>query len=420
MKHSRRSAALVLSALLTLCATGCSSLPSLPSWSSLNPFAEDDKDDSPAPLKDYKREANIDVKWDSQVGDGAGSKYLLLQPAVEGDRVFAADGYGVVEAFDKTSGKRLWHTTIGHPAARGFVETLRFWAHTDRSFVSGAIGAGDGAAFAATTKGEVVALDGITGKELWRARVNAEVAAPPETDGDIVAVLTLDGKLVALDRATGQNRWSYDTQVPILSLRGAARPTFAEGAVIGAFPSGHVAALKAKTGEPIWDTRIAIPQGRSELDRVVDVDGTPAVDGDAVYAASYQGRIKALKLLDGTPLWEREFSSHQAMAVNSSALFAIGKEDHVFALDKQSNVTTWDVDVLKNRGLTSPALLGDYVVVGDADGYMHVLAQSDGRIVARTKIDGDGLRSDFVVADDVLYGQSNGGELFAVKIHSSK
>ena len=412
----------VLGALLAL--AGCSSLPSLPSLpslSSLNPFADDDKEDAPAPLRDFKSEAKIDVRWDVQVGAGLGSKYLLLQPAVDGDRVFAADGYGVVEAYDKTSGKRLWHVSIGRPESGGIFETMRFWARTDRSFVSGAIGAGDGAVFAATVEGDVVALDGITGKELWRAKVSSEVAAPPETDGDIVAVATLDGKLVALDRATGHNRWSYDTQVPILSLRGAARPSFvAGGVVIGAFASGRIAALRSKGGEPVWENRIAIPQGRSELDRVVDVDGTPTIADGVLYVASYQGRIKALKVVDGVALWEREFSSHQAIAVGANTLFAAGKDDHVFALDKQSNATTWDVDVLKNRGLTSPALLGDYVVVGDADGYLHVLAQNDGHTVARSKIDGHGLRSDFVVADDVLYGLSNGGELFAVKVHSSK
>ena len=414
---SYRLGALVLLALLS---SGCNSLPSLPSLSSLNPFAEAEKDDAPAPLKDFKREARVDVLWDAQIGAGLGSKFLLLQPAIDGDRVFAADGYGVVEAYDKIKGKRLWHVRIGRPLATGFFDWFRFWARTDRSFVSGAVGAGDGAVFAATVEGDVVALDAITGKELWRAKVNSEVAAPPETDGDIVAVLTLDGKLIALDRATGQNRWSYDTQVPILSLRGAARPKFAAGTVIGAFASGRIAALKTKGGEPVWDNRIAIPQGRSELDRVVDVDGSPTIDGDVVYAASYQGRIKAVKINDGVALWEREFSSHQAIAVGAAALFAVGKEDHVFALDKQTDATTWDIDALKNRGLTSPSVVGDYVVVGDVDGYLHVLAQNDGRVVGRTKIDGDGLRSDFVVDDDVLYGLSNGGELFAVKVRGSK
>lgn len=406
---ARWTTALVVLALLA----GCSSLPSL---ASLNPFAEDDKDDAPARLTDFTNEVKIALKWDVKVGAGPGSKYLLLQPAVEGDRIFAADGYGVVEAFDKASGKRLWHVRIGRPQGEGWFDWLRFWARTDRSFVSGAVGAGDGAVFGATVNGEVVALDGITGKELWRAQVNSEVAAPPQTDGEIVAVLTLDGKLVALDRATGKSRWSYDTQVPVLSLRGAARPSFVQGMVIGAFANGRIVALKSSGGEPVWDNRVALPQGRSELDRVVDVDGTPAVDGELLFAASYQGRIKALKLADGSALWEREFSSHQAIAVGGDALYAVGKEDHVFSLNKQTDTMLWDVDRLKNRGLTSPSLLGEYVLVGDADGYLHVLARSDGRTVGRTRIDSDGLRSDFTVVDDVLYGLSNGGELFALTV----
>lgn len=406
------SGVLLLSCCL-LAFAGCSTL------SRLNPFATEQKDDSPALLADFKTEAKISVKWDVSVGSGFGTKYLALQPAVEGERVFAADAYGTVSAFATSSGKRLWTASVGKVASRSVLDTLRFWRWTDRSFVTAGVGAGDGAVFIGTLSGEVVALDAITGKDIWRAKVSSEVAAPPETDGDIVAVQTLDGKLVALDRATGQRRWSYDTQVPILSLRGSARPTFAPGGVIGAFASGRVVVLHSKGGEPVWEHRVAIPQGKSELDRIVDVDGAPAVDGTTLYVASYQGRIKALNITDGNVLWDREFSSHQSLAVGGGEVYAVGKEDKVFALDKRTDATIWEVETLKNRSLTAPAIVGGYVAVGDADGYLHVLAQSDGRIVARTKIDGDGLRSDFVVVDEVLYGLSNGGTLFAATIKST-
>jgi outer membrane protein assembly factor BamB len=267
-----------------------------------------------------------------------------------------------------------------------------------------------------TDSGEVIALDDLDGRELWRARVSSEVASAPQTDGDIVAVMTLDGKLVALDRATGARRWSYDTQVPVLTLRGAARPILLDGIVIAAFPNGRLVALRAKGGEPVWEHRVALPQGRSELDRMVDVDGAPTVAGQALYAASYQGRIKALRLGDGNPVWEREMSSYQSLTNGQGLIYVVGKDDQVNALDQQTGETTWSNATFRLRALTGGAVSGSYLLFGDAQGYLHALAQSDGRVVARMRIDSDGQRSDFTIADGVIYGYSNGGTLYAVSI----
>ena len=407
-RHMLRTGVLALLALVTL--AGCETLESI------NPFA-DDGEEQPAELVDFKEEARIDVRWDAQVGDGQGDKFLGLAPAVSGPRVYAADAWGVVEAYERETGKRVWRVELANPTpARPWAQRIRFWMPVDDSFVSAGVGAGAGALFVGTDSGEVIALDDLDGRELWRARVSSEVAAAPQTDGDIVAVMTLDGKLIALDRATGARRWSYDTQVPVLTLRGAARPILLDGVVIAAFPNGRLVALRAKGGEPVWEHRVALPQGRSELDRMVDVDGAPTVAGAALYAASYQGRIKALRLGDGNPVWEREMSSYQSLTNGQGLIYVVGKDDQVNALDQQTGETTWSNATFRLRALTGGAVSGSYLLFGDAQGYLHALAQSDGRVVGRTRIDSDGQRSDFTIADGVIYGYSNGGTLYAASI----
>ena len=408
--HCRRVFVLLLAGYVLGGLAGCETL------SSLNPFSDDD-DDEPAALQDFKEEARVDIRWDAQVGDGAGANYLHLDLAVSGPRVFAADAYGVVEGYERETGKRVWRVEIDNPTPPpGWSERIRFWSLSDDAFITGAVGAGAGAVFVGTDNGDVIALDDLDGHELWRAKVSSEVVSAPQTDGDVVGVMTLDGRVVALDRATGQRRWSYDTQVPVLTLRGSARALVAEGLVIAAFPSGRVVALRAKGGEPVWEQRIAVPQGRSELERMVDVDGTPLVVPPLIYAASFQGRVKALRLSDGNPIWERELSSFQSLASGQGLIYAVAKEDDIQALDEKTGETTWSNPGFKFRALTGGASVAGYVIFGDSLGYLHVLAQSDGRIVGREQIDSDGLRSDFVVYEGVLYGLSNGGRLFAARI----
>lgn len=410
-RPERKIVAVGLTIVLSLGLGGCETL------SSLNPFSDDEEEeDEPAELVDFPEEAEVDVVWTSQVGDGSGSKYFLLVPAIGSGRIYAADSYGEVAAFDLATGDDIWQAQVGEVESAGFWSSLQFWKSRDNGFVSGAIGQGDGVVMLGTTQGDVFALDDLSGNLLWRSRVSSEVIAPPQTNGDVVVLQTLDGKLIALDRESGERRWSYDTQVPVLTLRGASPPVFAGELVICGFPNGRVVALRANGGEPVWEQRIALPQGRSELDRMVDIDGTPLVEDGVLYVASYQGRIKALRLTDGSPLWERELSSHQSIASGLEQLYVVGKDDQVAALDRRTSTPAWQSDLLKRRGLTSPTVVDNFVVVGDAEGYVHVFTQSEGRMVARDQIDSDGLRSDMRVSNGIVYGLSVGGTLFAFKI----
>ena len=412
---------LALLLALGLLAGGCS-------WFSWVPGigGGDDKKEAlePAKLQDFVAEAQIKRLWRAGIGGGLGRKYLRLNPVVLADRVYAADGYGVVEARDRFSGKRLWRTSIGQPrkgrsGRLRMVPRLGFFDRRDRSFVSGGVGAGDGFVLLGTTDGAVVALSAADGGERWRAYLGSEILCRPTVGDGAVLAQTIDGRLLALEQEDGAVRWSFDNQVPILTLRGSASPQFDGDVVYAGFANGMVSAVRADNGEPLWEHRVMLPEGRSELDRMVDVDGSPLVDGPLLYAVSYQGRLKALRRTDGAPVWQHEMSSHLDLASGYGHIYVVDEADHVVAIDQQTSEVVWRQEGLQRRKLSSPVAFSNYLVVGDDEGYLHVLAQSDGRFLARRKLDGKGIRSGMAVADGrTLYALTNSGALHAVEIET--
>lgn len=393
------------------------------SWFSWLPFVDGSEDSRSEKRREagkaselVKFDAEIKIKrlWRTKIGEGLGRKYLTLAPAVVADQIIAADAYGLVESHDRFSGKRLWQTRIG--AVEGGFFDIGVWDRKDSSFVTGGVGAGGGLALLGTSNGDVVALQVADGNERWRANVGSEVLAAPVVADNLVFVQTIDGRLLALEEATGEVRWSFDNQVPILTLRGTSTPVVADGAVYTGFASGKVSAVRADNGQPIWEHRIMLPEGRSELDRMVDVDGAPLVVGGAIYAGSFQGRLKSLRRADGSPLWEQEVSTYHDLAEGYGQLYVVDADDHIQAIDLESAEQAWQQEALFKRKLTSPVAFSNYVLVGDDEGYLHILAQSDGRFLARKRIDSDGLRSAIVVSDQVVYIVGNSGSLTALEL----
>ena len=387
------------------------------SWFSWLPFVDGgdkktEESTKPMPLPKFDAEVRLERQWRASVGRGLGRKYLRLPPVVVADQIIAADGYGQVEAFERFTGKRLWRTRIGELEGGWF----NWFDRKDPSFVSGGVGAGAGQVYLGLTSGEVVALAVEDGAERWRAEVGSEVLSVPVYSRGRVFAQTIDGRLLALDSEDGSVIWSYDNQVPILTLRGTSSPVVDSGVVYSGFASGKVSAVRADNGEPIWESRIMLPEGRSELDRIVDVDGRPLVQGPLLIAASYQGRIKALRRADGQPVWEREVSSYLDLDDGYGHVYVIDDADTPTALELESADEVWRQDLLKRRRLTSPVAFSNYLLVGDDQGYLHVLAQSDGRFLARRRIDSDGLRSVPIVEDGLVYVLGNSGSLSAYEI----
>jgi outer membrane protein assembly factor BamB len=219
-----------------------------------------------------------------------------------------------------------------------------------------------------------------------------------------------------LEHSNGAKRWIFDTQVPILTLRGTATPVLEREVVFAGFATGMIAAVDLKTGAPVWEQRVMLPQGRSELDRMVDVDGSPLYSGNMVYAVSYQGRLKAIRASDGAVIWEIEASSYLDPAEGYGQVYVVTDKDVIMAVDQQQGQIVWQQEGLRNRVLSSPLAFGNYIVVADDQGYVHVIAQSDGRFVARRKIGGGGARSAMVQRDGTVYVQTNKGRLVALEI----
>jgi outer membrane protein assembly factor BamB len=351
----------------------------------------------PAELPKFEREVTLEKEWSRSIGKGQGKTFNMLVPAVEGDSIYAADVEGLVMALDRMTGKVIWKQDLDLP-------------------VSGAVGAGYGLVVVGTLKGEIIALDASSGEEKWRARVTSEVLAAPAINGDIVLVQTQDDRLIALDADTGSQRWIFESTPAVLTLRGTSSPVLTNRLAIAGLSSGKVIALDAQRGLPVWEQRVAIPQGRSELERVVDIDGGVLLSGGKLYVVSFQGRVAALDMDSGRVLWQREASSSVGVAQGFGNVYVSLANGTVEGIDERSSSALWSNDALARRQLSAPEVVSSYIAVGDLEGYLHLISQVDGRFVGRERIDSDGLRARPLVVGGWLYAFGNGGKLVALTV----
>ncbi|AJE14629.1 MULTISPECIES: outer membrane protein assembly factor BamB [Stutzerimonas] len=355
------------------------------------------KEPEPAELVKFDAEIQLDKVWSRSIGDGQGDTYNLLVPAVYGEQIYAADVDGLVVSMDRTTGKVNWKQDL------------------DVS-ISGAVGAGYGLVLVGTLSGDVIALDVSTGEERWRSKVSSEVLSAPAINGDIVLVQTQDDRLIALEMDTGAQRWSYESAPAVLTLRGTGAPLLTNQLAIAGLSTGKVIALDTRRGLPVWEQRVAIPQGRSELERVVDIDGGLLLSGGTLYVGTYQGRAAALDVESGRVLWQRDASTYSGVALGYGSVYLSLADGTVESVDERSTTALWRNESLARRQLSAPAVFSSYVVVGDKEGYIHLLSQVDGRFVARERIDSNGVRARPVVDGDWLYVYGNGGKLVAMTI----
>ncbi|MEE4298762.1 MAG: outer membrane protein assembly factor BamB [Pseudomonadales bacterium] len=403
IRRRRLDAAPVL-LLLTMVLGGCS-------W-----FGGDDEELGPEPLMEFEPEGEVLELWDGRVGAGLGERYTRLVPAIDGDVLYAADAYGVVEARRLEDGERLWQTRIGSPEG-GVLGAVAFWGRDDDegSFVTGGVGAGEGRLFLGTENGELVALRGADGEELWRFQLSSEILAPVAAGDGRVFVVSEDGRLTALAAEDGTRIWSYDTQVPVLTLRGTGAPVWSDPIVFAGFANGRLTALRGESGEVLWEHVVALPSGRSELERIADLDGSPLLTPVGAFVASYQGAIKSLRLQDGAVQWERPISSHAELAEGYGQIYSTDEDGVIRAMDQVSGNVVWEQAGLARRGVTGPAVFGPWLAVGDFEGWVHLFAQSDGRPLARVRVDRNGIRNAPISTGDRLVVLGNGGRLVVLR-----
>ena len=371
-------------------------------------------DDDSVKLKlDYDSEVKLEVIWTRKIGKGLGKKYVKNTPAIVADRIFVADAYGLVVALNRFNGNRIWETEVGKPDRKPMLDLTD---RTDRSFVAGGLGVGRGMVLVGTVRGHLIALSIANGEELWRKLLSGEVLAPAAVAPEVAIVQTGDGKMHALELADGATRWTFDTQTPTLLLRGTASPAISSPYVIAGFANGSVAAVEIESGFPVWEQRVTLPEGTTEIDRMVDVDGKPLVLDRFVYAASHQGKVRAMNRESGDVIWEAPEPSYHALAHGLDYVFVVRDDNIVVAIHKESGDEIWRQARLQSRILTDPLVYDDYILLGDNKGFIHVLAQDDGRLVGGRKL-GKSFRTPLVQdGDELMYVLDDVGKFQALTL----
>ncbi len=358
-----------------------------------------DKDVEP-PAALVKFPATLPVKkiWDANVGGGKKQVKLRLGlgPAVDNGIVFAASDQGELLAVSLDTGRKVWVKKLGLPLSAG-------------------PGAGYGMVVVGTTKGAVIALDGATGRVLWTTRVNSELLSAPAIGEKVVVMRSVDGRLHGFDARKGTDLWSVEQQVPRLSLRGTAIPVIAREMAISGFDNGKVMAVSLNTGDTVWDTALASPHGRTELDRLVDIDSALRVIGDNVFAAGFQGRTAMLALDSGQVWWAHDMSSERGLSVDEDNLFVTQSDGVVVARRQRDGSEVWRNDKLKRRGLTAPAVTSTAVAVADYQGYLHWLDKATGALVARQRVAKYRVSNPLVAVKNTVIVLTDSGSLAAFR-----
>ncbi len=381
----------LLLALLALVLSGCANLNPL-NWFS------DDEVNPPAELEDFQRQVTLRRDWSVSVGNGQGDIYNELVPALDGNTIYAVSENGTVVAVDVASGDLRWRTRLDVT-------------------VTGGVGAGNGMVMLGTQDAEIVVLNQDDGSERWRGPVTSEVLAAPQTNGDIVVAQTVDSKLIALDVETGQRRWIYETTQPPLTLRGTSQPLITSvGTVVAGFSNGTLVAVNASDGVYRWEERVAVPEGRYDIERVIDVDGDLLLDGNRILASSYQGNLMAFDAISGRIVWGMEASSYHGMDQGFGNIYYCNDRSHIVAVRDNSEDVVWQNEALQYRAVSAPKTVNNYLAVGDFEGYVHLLSQIDGSIVGRTQVDNDGIRANLLSRGNRLFVYGNSGRLVSLTL----
>jgi len=358
--------------------------------------SKDKKAEKPIELTDIKNPTvRIQKLWGASVGGGGKKLRLGLGLATSGDRLFAAGRDGDVAAFDLKTGKQLWR-----------LET--------KLVLSGGTGVGTEVVAVGSADGVVVAIGAADGKERWRHELKGEILSAPAVADTEVIIRTVDGTLRALALSDGAELWTAEQQIPRLTLRGTAAPVVAREIAISGFDNGRVLAVNINDGATVWDSPVSPSHGRTELERLNDIDAAVKIVGDDVFVAGFQGRAAMLALDSGQIWWTRDVSSYRGVDVDDEQMYVSTSQGDVVALKRRSGVEVWRNDSLKRRSLSAPAVVGEYVVAADLEGYVHWFDRATGAAAGRVKSGGDRVSNSPLSVDGNLYLINDSGEILAL------
>jgi len=353
-------------------------------------FSGADNADPPAELVEFESDVDIVERWDLDVDEG--SKNLNLQVALSDSTAYVIDQKGYLSAIDPEKGNVKWSRKTTVKVKSGPVYD-------------------DGVLYLGTRDAELVALSADKTEELWRSQLSSEVLALPTVMGDKIIVRMSDGRITAVSKVDGRHLWSYQRRQPLLTLRGVSRPVVDGEQVLVGMDDGHMVSLAEDTGRVIWDKAVAVPRGATELQRIVDLDADPVIDQGVIFVASYSGKLSALSLDNGQPLWSRDLSIHSGITIAGSRIIVVDSKDYIWAIDRRTGASYWKQDMLFARLLGAPIVVGDHVVVADLEGYVHAFDITDGHLSDRKQIDDSGIVSMRVISDTRFIVLGNSGEV---------
>ena len=358
---------------------------------------KDDDELPPAELLKFKQTLNLKKVWTAKVGGGSEFLRLGLTPAGDGTRVFTASHDGIVTAFNPENGKQIWRVKLEIDLSAGPA-------------------VGENIAVVAGRNGEVIALSAADGIERWRAEIVGETLARPLITDQGVVVYSIDGRLRMLSLYDGSERWAAQQDLPPLTLRGSSSPIVVGNTIMVGFDNGRLIAIDKDSGNSEWEAMISPPSGRSDLDRLSDVDGQLQVVGQDVYASGYQGRVASLAAESGQVLWARDLSTYVGLGSDWNNIYVSTDGGELMALQRRNGDEVWRSLALLRREPTAPVSFDLTVAVGDFEGYVHFFSNIDGHPVARVRVGKGSLSGPPVVIGDKIYVQSETGSLAVYRV----
>jgi len=359
----------------------------------------------PAALVKFQPSVGVQRVWSANIGKGEDRIGIRQGPAVADGRVYAAALSGGVRALDLQTGRTLWRY---RPARAAKTAPVR---------LSGGPGAGEGLVVIGTLDGQVIGLNAADGSLRWQVRVSGEVITAPAIAQGRVFVRSNDGRITALDAATGQQRWIYSRELPSLTVRGNAPVVIGPGVIFVGNDDGSITTLAMDNGQPLWEQTIGLAEGRTELERMADVDAAPVLDGNTLYASSFKNQTLAIEGPSGRPLWTRDHGGVGGLAVSSGHVVVSDAQGSVYGLDKTTGTALWSQQALARRAVSGAAIHGDYAAVADYEGYIHWLRLRDGSLAARARSRGGvAVLAQPVVSGSILLIQNVEGQLSAFQL----
>ncbi len=348
---------------------------------------------NPADLVDITPTFGVKTVWSTSVGSAG--KYTF-SPMPIGDRIYTAAANGTITKIALDNGSEEWRV------------------NADMDLTAG-VGSDGKVVAVAGAKGMLLAFDALDGKLRWKVQASSEILSAPVVGEGVVVVRSIDNRIAGYDAETGKRKWILDRPGPALILRTSPGMVIVGPTVVVALPSGRLLSLNLSNGGPRWEVPVGEPRGTTELERIADLAGFPAVYRRDVCAAAYQGKVACLDVVNGTMRWSKKLTAGAGAgtALDERYVYAVDERGAIYALSNENGQSVWRNDKLAYRELSAPAALGRYVAVADYKGYVHFLSREDGSFVNRLATDGSPVLTRPLLVGSTLIVQTRSGTLTA-------